>query len=152
MEKGAKLKVQKLDHIGIAVRDKEVAGKFFEEVLGARKLLDEKWEYRGQEFSWTYFDIGGQGKVELVSSTDPDNFVNRFIEKRGEGLHHITLKVEDLLEAVESLQARGITVLDVNTSNPLWKEAYISPKESFGVLIQLAEFTETDWSEETSPE
>lgn len=152
MEKGAKLKVQKLDHVGIAVRDKEVAGKFFEDVLGARKLLDEKWEYRGQEFSWTYFDIGGQGKVELVSSTDPDNFVNRFIEKRGEGLHHITLKVEDLLEAVESLQARGITVLDVNTSNPLWKEAYISPKESFGVLIQLAEFTETDWSEQASPE
>jgi len=146
------LKVIKLDHVGIAVRDKEAAGRFLEDVLGAKKLIDEKWEYRDQEFTWTYFGIGEQGRVELVSSTDPDNFVNRFIEKRGEGLHHITLKVEDLMEAVEFLTKMGIRVLDVNTSNPLWKEAYISPKDSYGVLIQLAEFVEADWDEQAQRE
>ena len=142
------MKVLKIDHVGIAVRDKEAAGKFLEDVLGAKKLIDEKWEYRGQEFAWTYFDIGGQGRVELVSSTDPDNFVNRFIAKRGEGMHHLTLQVENLMEAVESLRAKGITVLDVNTSDPNWKEAFISPKDSFGVLIQLAEYDEGYWAEQ----
>lgn len=146
--KGEAVKVLKVDHVGIAVRDKAAAGKFLKEVLGARMLIDEKWEYRGQEFTWTYFDIGGQGRVELVSSTDPENFINRFIDKRGEGLHHLTLQVEDLEEAVDSLRAMGITVLDVNTSDPNWKEAYISPRDAFGVLIQLAEFDEGYWAEQ----
>ncbi len=136
-----------MDHVGVAVSDKEKASRFLTDVLGARKVLDEPWEYRGQEFNWAYFDLGEQGRIELISSADPESFINRFIEKRGEGMHHVTLQVEDLTEAVEDLRSRGITVLDVSTEHPHWKEAFISPRDSFGMLIQLAEFDEEYWME-----
>lgn len=134
--------------MGIAVRDKEYAENFLTNILGGRKVIDESWVYGGQEFNWAYFLMGDQGMIELISSSDPDNFVNRFIDRRGEGLHHVTLQVEDLMEAVEHLQSRGIRVIDINTENPTWKEAYISPRDAFGVLIQLAEFDELDWADQ----
>jgi methylmalonyl-CoA epimerase len=146
-EKGVGLKVIKIDHVGVAVRDKEAAGAFLTEVLGARKILDESWEFRDQRFTWTYFDVGGQGRIELVSSPDPDNFINRFIEKRGEGLHHLTVLVEEFEEAIESLESLGITVLDANASDPHWKEAFIRPRDAFGMLIQVVECDEAYWAE-----
>jgi methylmalonyl-CoA/ethylmalonyl-CoA epimerase len=145
--KGVPVKVLKVDHVGVAVRDKESAQRFLTGMLGARKVIDESWVYNDQEFNWAYFLIGEQGMIELISSSDPENFVNRFIDRRGEGLHHVTLQVEDLLEAVEFLTSRGVRVVDVNTDDPHWKEAYISPRDAFGVLIQLAEFDESYWAE-----
>lgn len=139
------MKVKKIDHVGVAVRDKERAAAFLTEVLGARKVLDEPWVFRGQQFNWAYFDLGDQGRIELISSPDPDNFINKYIDRYGEGMHHVTIQVESLEEAVESLAAAGVTALDVDTSNPYWKEAFISPKDTFGVLIQLAEFDESYW-------
>lgn len=140
------MRVKKVDHVGVAVRDKEYAERFLTDMLGGVKVIDESWVYGGQEFNWAYFLFGQQGMIELISSSDPDNFVNRFIDKRGEGLHHVTLQVEDLVEAVEHLESKGVRVVDVNIENPMWKEAYISPKDAFGVLIQLAEFDEADWA------
>ncbi len=146
------MRVKKIDHVGIAVRDKEYAERFLLGILGANKITDESWVYGGQEFNWAYFLVGEQGMIELISSSDPENFVNRFIDKRGEGLHHVTLQVENLLEAVDFLKSKGVRVVDVNTENPHWKEAYISPKDAFGVLIQLAEFDEVYWAEQTAGE
>ena len=143
--KGAAVKVMKIDHVGVAVRDKEASEKFLTKVLGARKVLDEPWVFRGQEFNWAYFDLGASGRIEFISSPDPENFINKYIEKRGEGLHHVTIRVESLADAIDSLRAEGIEPLDVNTSNPKWKEAFIAPRDSFGVLIQLAEFDEEYW-------
>lgn len=140
------MRVKRIDHIGVAVSDKGAATRFLEEVLGARKVLDEQWNYRGQSFSWTYFELGDQGRVELVSSPDPENFINRYIDKHGEGFHHLTIQVEDLMEAIEYLEEIGIRVLDVNTEHPEWKEAFISPRDAFGMLIQLAEFDEQYWT------
>jgi len=146
MLKGAGMKVKKIDHVGIAVREKEAAVRFFTEVLGGRKILDDSWEFDGQEFNWAYFLIGQEGLIELISSPDPDSFINKFIEKRGEGLHHITVQVESLEEAMDFLKEKGINVVDVNTSDLHWKEAYIRPRDAFGVLIQLAEFDEEYWA------
>lgn len=147
------MNIVKIDHVGVAVKDKEKASRFLTEVLGARKVQDEPWVYRGQEFNWAYFDVGVEGRIELISSPDPDSFINRFIEKRGEGMHHISVQVDNLLEAVEDLRSRGVTVLDVNTGHPHWKEAFISPRDSFGVLIQIAEFDEEYWTQvEDAPE
>ena len=140
------MKVKRIDHVGVAVRDKERAELFLRDVLGARKVLDEPWAFRGQEFNWAYFDLGDSGRIELISSPDPSNFINRYIENRGEGMHHITIQVEDLEKAIESLAAAGIEALDVNKSDPMWKEAFISPRDAFGVLIQLAEFDEDYWA------
>ncbi len=139
------MRIKKIDHVGVAVRDKAYAERFLTEMLQARKIVDESWVFSGQEFNWAYFLVGEQGMIELISSPDPGSFVNRFIDKKGEGLHHVTLQVEDLLEAVDYLQSKGVKVVDVNTEDPHWKEAFISPKDSFGVLIQLAEFDEEYW-------
>lgn len=139
------MEVIKIDHVGVAVRDKERAAGFLTDVLGARKVLDEPWVYGGQEFNWAYFDFPGGGRIELISSPDEDNFINRFIARRGEGLHHITIQVRDLAGAVASLKAAGIEAVDVNYSDPNWKEAFIKPGDAFGVLIQLAEFDEDYW-------
>lgn len=139
------MRIKKIDHVGVAVRDKAYAERFLTEMLQARKIVDESWVFSGQEFNWAYFLVGEQGMIELISSPDPGSFVNRFIDKNGEGLHHVTLQVEDLLEAVDHLQSKGVKVVDVNTEDPHWKEAFISPKDSFGVLIQLAEFDEEYW-------
>ena len=144
--KGAILRVKRIDHVGVAVRDKERASRFLEDVLGARQVLDEPWTFRGQDFNWAYFDLGTSGRIELISSPDPENFVNKYIDKRGEGLHHVTIQVEDIGEALASLRAEGIEPLDVNLEDEHWKEAFISPKDSFGVLIQLAEFDEEYWA------
>lgn len=139
------MKVLKVDHVGIAVSDKHEAANFLTEILGARKVLDEPWRYRGEEFNWAYFDVGKQGRIELISSGDPGSFINRYISARGEGMHHITILVEDLLEAVRFLKSKGIRVVDVSTDHPKWKEAFIHPKDSFGVLFQLAECDEEYW-------
>lgn len=141
------MRVKRIDHVGVAVRDKEKASRFLEDALGARKVLDEPWTFRGQDFNWAYFDLGESGRIELISSPDPENFVNKYIDKRGEGLHHVTIQVESMDEALESLRAMGIEPLDVNLSDPHWKEAFISPRDSFGVLIQLAEFDEEYWAD-----
>jgi len=134
-----------MDHVGVAVKDKEGAERFLVSVLGARKVLDEPWEYRGSEFNWAYFDIGDSGRIELISSADPESFINRYVDRYGEGLHHVTLQVDDLLEAVAWLEEQGIRVLDVNTADPHWKEAFISPRDAFGMLIQIAEFDTDYW-------
>src|SRR5450830_1295922 len=91
--KGAIVKVKKIDHVGIAVKYKDSASRFLTDMLGARKILDDSWEYIGQQFNWAYFLVGELGMIELVSSADPDNFINKFIEKHGEGLHHVTIQV-----------------------------------------------------------
>lgn len=141
------MKVIKIDHVGLAVRDKEKAAAFLTGMLGARKSVDEQWVFEGQEFNWAYFEIGEQGRIELISSPDPDSFINRFIEKHGEGMHHITIQVEDLMGAVEELRDKGVRVIDVNAEDPRWKEAFLSPRDCFGVLIQLAEYDEGYWIE-----
>lgn len=145
VRKERRVKVKRVDHVGVAVRDKEKASAFLTDVLGARKVLDEPWVFRGQEFNWAYFDLGDQGRIELISSPDPENFINRYIGSRGQGMHHITIQVESLDDAIETLAAAGIEALDVNTSDEHWKEAFISPRDAFGMLIQLAEFDEDYW-------
>jgi methylmalonyl-CoA/ethylmalonyl-CoA epimerase len=139
------LRVKRIDHVGVAVSDKPAAEAFLTQVLGARKVLDEPWTFRGQQFNWAYFDLGESGRIELISSPDEDNFINRYIGKRGQGMHHITVQVESLSEALDSLREAGIEAVDVNTTDETWKEAFISPRDSFGVLIQLAEFDEEYW-------
>lgn len=139
------MRIERVDHVGVAVRDKEKAEWFLLNALNARKITEEQWEYKGQEFTWAYFDIGDQGRIELISSPDPDSFINEFIDKHGEGMHHITFKVEDFEEAVEHLRSQGIEVLDVDTDHPFWKEAFIRPRDAFGVLMQIAEFDDDYW-------
>ena len=135
------MRVKRIDHVGVAVSDKEAAERFMTGILGAKKTMDEPWEYRGDVFNWAYFEVGSSGRIELISSPYENSFINRHIAKRGQGFHHITIVVEDFAEAVEFLEGRGIRVLDVNDSDPDWKEAFIHPGDAFGMLIQVVETT-----------
>jgi catechol 2,3-dioxygenase-like lactoylglutathione lyase family enzyme len=133
--------VEKLDHVAFAVKDKRAAAGFLTQVLGAREVMDMEWG----GFRFASFLLGSGSMLELVYSPDPQHFVNRFIAKRGEGVHHLTVKVRDIDEAVEGARAFGLNPFDLDKSNPLWKEAYLHPREALGTLIQFAEFPEEEW-------
>ena len=134
--------VEKLDHVAFAVRDKERAALYLTNVLGAREVFDMEWG----GFRFTSFLMGSGSMLELIYADDPGSFVNRFIEKRGEGVHHLTFKVRDIEEMIENLRSRGLSPFDINTSNDLWKDCYIHPREGMGTLIQFAEFDEEEWT------
>jgi methylmalonyl-CoA/ethylmalonyl-CoA epimerase len=133
--------VEKLDHVAFAVRDKKRGDDFLGNVLGAQEVMDMEWG----GFRFTSYLLGSASMLELVYADDPNHFVNRFIEKRGEGVHHLTIKVRNIEEMVEHLRSSKLNPFDIDTSNPLWKECYLHPKEALGTLIQFAEFPEEEW-------
>ncbi len=133
--------VEKLDHVAFAVKDKEKAAAYLTNVLGAKEVFDMEWG----GFRFTSFLLGSGSMLELVYADDPDNFVNRFIAKRGEGIHHLTFKVSDIDAMIENLRSQGLNPFDINTENPLWKECYVHPREAYGTLMQFAEFPEEEW-------
>jgi methylmalonyl-CoA/ethylmalonyl-CoA epimerase len=133
--------VEKLDHVAFAVKDKEKAAAYLTNVLGAKEVFDMEWG----GFRFTSFLLGSGSMLELVYADDPDNFVNRFIAKRGEGIHHLTFKVRDIDAMIENLRSQELNPFDINTENPLWKECYVHPREAYGTLMQFAEFPEEEW-------
>jgi methylmalonyl-CoA/ethylmalonyl-CoA epimerase len=133
--------VEKLDHVAFAVRDKKTGDNFLTNVLGAQEAMDMEWG----GFRFTSYLLGSASMLELVYADDPNNFVNRFIDKRGEGVHHLTIKVSSIDKIVEHLRSAKLNPFDIDTSNPLWKECYLHPREALGTLIQFAEFPEEEW-------
>jgi methylmalonyl-CoA/ethylmalonyl-CoA epimerase len=131
----------KIDHVAVAVRDLAAGARLFRDVLGGAFLFGGDVEPQG--FRFAQYRFPGGGKVELVTPLG-EGFVSRFLERRGEGVHHVTLKVRGIEEQVARLEAAGIPLTLVNFSNANWKEAFIHPKEAHGVLIQLAESQHDD--------
>ncbi|MFN2543640.1 MAG: VOC family protein [Actinomycetota bacterium] len=125
-----------LDHVAIAVHDAEETAKLFRDVLGAEFLFFGDNKEQGFRFVQFGFPFGG--RVELVTPIG-DGFVSRFLDRRGEGVHHVTFKVTDLRSQVERMQAEGVELIMVNLEDPHWKEAFIHPRNAHGVLIQIAE-------------
>ena len=131
-----------VDHVAVAVRSFASAKPFFVDALGASFLF--AGENQRQGFRWAQFRFPHGGKVELVTPIGGDGFVQRFLERRGEGVHHVTLKVPDILAAIEHLRATGIELFNVSTEHRSWKEAFIHPRDAHGVLVQLAESAFSD--------
>lgn len=91
------------------------------------------------------FDLPGPSKLELIEPLDPDdpnNFLVRFLETSGEGIHHVTLKVTDIQTAIARAIELGMAVVGVNVGHESWKEAFVHPRSANGVLVQLAEWTD----------
>jgi methylmalonyl-CoA epimerase len=129
---------KRLDHVSIGVLDLEAAKRLFLDVLGGRPLKDVG-SNASEGFSWTTFLLGGK-KVELVSPTTPgEGGVGRFLAKRGEGFHHISISVENLDEAIQYFESQGLRVLAPNKTNPTWKHCYLHPQDTHGALIQVFE-------------
>ena len=126
-----------VDHVSIAVRDLKTAIPFYTETLGASFLF--AGERHDQGFRWAQLRFPGGGKLELVTPAGSEGFVARFLDRRGEGVHHVTLKVPDIATAIAHLQARGVPLFNVSIERPDWKEAFIHPRDANGTLIQLAQ-------------
>jgi methylmalonyl-CoA/ethylmalonyl-CoA epimerase len=124
----------KLDHIGIAVRSVDEARKFFEGVLGARFLHESARAEDG--FRVLNFDLGGL-IIELIEPAGENSFVQKFIDNKGEGMHHLTFNVPDSRLKVAELKAQGIRIVEEHDWSEDSYEAFVSPRSSHGVLIQI---------------
>lgn len=126
--------IGKLDHIGIAVKSIAEARRFYEGELGATFMYEHANEEAG--FKYAEFDLGGT-VIELLESTRDDSFLHKFIEQRGEGMHHLTFGVPGCRERVAELKAAGVRTVDETEHSSGSYEAFVSPRSSHGVLIQL---------------
>jgi len=124
----------KLDHIGIAVKSVAEARKFFEGILGAKFMYEAESERAGYKLA--EFDLNGL-TVELLEPLGADSFLHKFLEKRGEGMHHLTFNVPDMKGKIAELKQQGVRVVDEIEWSPTSYECFISPRSSHGVLIQL---------------
>ncbi len=129
---------KRLDHVSIGVNDLQAARRLFVDVFGGEPLKDAGAN-EAEGFSWTTFKLGGK-KVELVSPTSPgEGGVGRYLAKRGEGFHHLAISVENLPEAIEYFESKGLRVLAPNTTSETWKHFYLHPQDTHGAMIQVFE-------------
>jgi methylmalonyl-CoA/ethylmalonyl-CoA epimerase len=131
-----------VDHVAVAVRNIGSALPLFVDALGGEFLF--AGENLSQGFRWAQFRFPNGGKFELVTPLSNDGFVQRFLERRGEGVHHVTLKVPDIARSIAHLRGQGVELMRVSTEHPSWKEAFIHPKDANGVLIQIAQSAYSD--------
>jgi methylmalonyl-CoA epimerase len=124
----------KLDHIGIAVKSVDEARKFFEGVLGATFMFDHASKESG--YRLVQLELNGV-LLELLEPFDESSFLVKFLETRGEGLHHLTFAVKDPKAKCDELKAKGVRVVDERHWSADSYEAFISPRSSHGVLIQM---------------
>jgi methylmalonyl-CoA/ethylmalonyl-CoA epimerase len=127
-----------IEHIGIAVKSLDESIKFYEEVLGLKCYAIE--EVTDQKVKTAFFQIG-QTKIELLESTDPEGPIGKFIEKRGEGIHHIAYAAKDLTSSLDDLKNKGIKLIDEKPRKGAegLNIAFIHPKATYGVLTELCE-------------
>jgi len=126
--------IGRLDHIGIAVKNVAEARKFFEEILGARFLYEHDNPEAGYKVA--EFDFNGL-TLELLEPLGEKSFLHGFLEKRGEGVHHLTIDVPNSKEKVAELKQAGVKVVNEREFAADSYEAFISPRSSHGVLIQI---------------
>lgn len=127
-----------IDHIGIAVRDLEKAIEIYEKILNTGCYLREVVE--GEKVDTAFFRTG-ESKVELLGATSPDSVINTYIEKRGEGIHHVAFEVADIRKEMERLKKEGFTLLNETPKKGADNKlvAFVHPKDNCGVLVELCQ-------------
>ena len=130
--------MDKIEHIGIAVKDIEASNKLFASLFGEAHY---KMEEVASESVKTSFFKTGPNKIELLEATNPDSPIAKFIEKKGEGIHHIAFAVEDIKAEIKRLKAEGFTVLNEEPKHGADNKlvAFLHPKTTNGVLIELCQ-------------
>lgn len=130
--------MRKIEHIGIAVKDMEVSTVLFEKLFGAPAYQQEEVMSEGVRVS---FFRNGPSKIELLEATNPESVIAKFIEKKGEGIHHIAFEVQDIFAEIERLKKEGFVVLNnfpkKGADNKL--VAFLHPNSTNGVLIELCQ-------------
>ena len=130
--------MKKIEHIGIAVKDLDVSNAIFASLFGKPHYKIEAVESEGVRTS--FFETG-PNKIELLEATSPDSPIAKFIEKKGEGIHHIAFAVDDIEAEIERLSNEGFTVLNKTPKKGADNKlvAFLHPKSTNGVLIELCQ-------------
>jgi methylmalonyl-CoA/ethylmalonyl-CoA epimerase len=132
------MKIIQIDHIGIAVKSIADAGKFYTDILGL--TIDEIENVADQKVNVAFLPITGS-EVELLESTESDGPVAKYIDSRGEGVQHMAFRVANIEEALQELKEKGVRLIDQEPRKGAGgaKIAFIHPKETNGVLIEICE-------------
>jgi len=130
--------MKKIEHIGIAVKNLEQSNELFAKLFGQQAYKTETVESEG--VSTSFFQVG-PNKIELLEATNPNSPIAKFIEKRGEGIHHIAFEVDDVQAEIARLKAEGFVLLhEVPKDGADNKSiAFLHPKSTNGVLIELCQ-------------
>lgn len=132
------MKPSHIEHIGIAVKNLEESIKYYEEVLGLKCYNIE--EVKDQKVKTAFLKVG-EVKIELLESTDPEGPIGKFIEKKGEGIHHIAFAVDNIEEKLKKAEEKGVRLIDTTSRKGAegLDIAFLHPKSTFGVLTELCE-------------
>ena len=137
-------KIVRIDHLGVAVRDVEKSILKYQQILGAELVVTYKGKIMGGQMHVAYLKVG-DNLIVMDGAVDPQGFLAKFIEKRGEGVHHVALAVDDLDEYIRKLKGKGIQVPRQDEFGDLRREIILSPKDLCGVVYQVIEWKEGDY-------
>ena len=128
----------KIEHLGIAVKNLEQSNELFSKLFGKKPYKLEKVD--SEAVSTSFFMIG-DNKIELLEATNPESAIAKFIDKKGEGIHHIAFEVEDVVMEMKRLQNEGFTLLSAEPKKGADNKliCILHPKETNGVLIELCQ-------------
>ena len=132
------MKILSIEHIGIAVEQLKNRSPFWEHVLGIKHSSTEVVEH--ESVKTDIYDTGS-GKVELLKSISDDSTIEKFLNKKGEGIHHVCFQVDDIYQAINELKENNISIVSEKPSIGAegYKIVFIHPKSTGGVLVELAE-------------
>ncbi len=132
------MELSHIEHIGIAVSNLEASVALYEKIFGLKCYKIE--EVNEQKVRTAFFRIG-QTKIELLESTDPGGPIGRFIEKRGEGIHHIAFAVKDIEKQLQHAEENGVELINISLRKGAENLdiAFLHPKSTSGVLIEICE-------------
>jgi methylmalonyl-CoA/ethylmalonyl-CoA epimerase len=130
------MKAKRIEHIGIAVESLEAAIPYYEKLLGTACYAVE--EVADQKVKTAFFKVG-ETKIELLESTDPQGPIGKFIEKKGQGIHHIAFAVDNVNNALQEVKEAGIQVIDQQGRKGAegLTIGFLHPKSTFGTLTEL---------------
>ncbi len=134
--------IKKIEHLGIAVKDMEHSNRLFESLLGVG--MDKIEEVESEQVKTSFFQVG-ESKIELLEATGPDSAIGKYIEKRGEGIHHIAFLSDDLEGEIKRLKDAGFQPLMDAPKNGADNKRIIffHPKSTNGILVELCEERES---------
>ncbi len=131
------MKLNKVEHIGIAVKNIKTVSDFYHNVFGCR--ISEEMNVPDRKLKIAFTDISGV-KLEFLMGTDKESMMAKFIDKKGEGIHHICFEVDDVEKTASELQGKGVELVDKPRMGAEGKKiVFLQPKSVFGVLIELKE-------------
>ncbi|MFK2819039.1 methylmalonyl-CoA epimerase [Flavobacteriaceae sp. LMIT009] len=130
--------MKKIEHLGIAVRDIDASNEVFSKLLGEPHYKIEEVESEGVKTS--FFKVG-DNKIELLEATNENSPIAKFIERKGEGIHHVAFEVDDIYKEIKRLKKEGFRVLNETPKNGADNKliAFLHPKSTNGVLIELCQ-------------